>query len=81
MQAGSAYRTDVGAMYEVDSSQAMAALPDETVDVVVTSSPYALQFKKEYGTADKAEYVDWFRPFGMQVLALDESSALGDSKL
>ncbi len=70
MQATPAYTTDVGAMYEVDSSQAMAALPDETVDLVVTSPPYALQFKKEYGIADKDEYVDWFRPFGEEVFRI-----------
>lgn len=70
LQAAPAYTTDVGAMYEVDSSKAMAALPDESVDLVVTSPPYALQFKKEYGNADKDEYVDWFRPFGEQVFRI-----------
>jgi site-specific DNA-methyltransferase (cytosine-N4-specific) len=32
-----------------DSATAMAALPTESVDLVVTSPPYALHFKKEYG--------------------------------
>lgn len=61
------YTTDFGAMFHVDSSQGMAALPDESVDLVVTSPPYALHFKKEYGNADKDDYVDWFRPFGAQL--------------
>ena len=57
-------------MFQADSSQGMAALPDESVDLVVTSPPYALHFKKEYGNADKKDYVDWFRPFGAQVLRI-----------
>ena len=65
-----AYRTDLGAMFHVDSSQGMAALPTESVDLVVTSPPYALHFKKEYGNADKNEYVDWFRPFGEQLFRI-----------
>ena len=65
-----AYRTDFGAMFQVDSSHAMAALPTDSVDLVVTSPPYALHFKKEYGNADKDEYIDWFRPFGEQLFRI-----------
>ena len=54
-------------MYRIDSSQGMASLPDDSVDLVVTSPPYALQFKKEYGNASKEDYVEWFRPFGEQI--------------
>src|SRR5437868_12398123 len=32
------------------------------------SSPYALHFKKEYGNADKSDYVDWFCNFGREIL-------------
>jgi len=42
-------------------------MPDGCVDVVVTSPPYALHFKKEYGNADQKEYVEWFLPFGRQI--------------
>jgi DNA modification methylase len=62
-----AYTTDFGAMVTGDSAQGMAALPEGSVDLVVTSPPYALHFKKEYGNAEKADYVDWFRPFGEQI--------------
>lgn len=37
------------------------------MNLVITSPPYALHFKKEYGNVDKADYVDWFRPFGEQI--------------
>jgi DNA modification methylase len=35
--------------------------------LVITSPPYALHFKKEYGNANKTEYVEWFRPFAQQI--------------
>jgi len=62
-----AYCTPFGAMVCGDAATAMAALPNESVDLVVTSPPYALHFKKEYGNADKAAYVEWFRPFAQQI--------------
>ena len=65
-----AYTTDFGAMFHVDSSRGMAALPKDSVDLIVTSPPYALHFKKEYGNANKDEYVDWFRPFGVQLFRI-----------
>jgi site-specific DNA-methyltransferase (cytosine-N4-specific) len=54
-------------MYEADAARLLAALPDESLDLVVTSPPYALHFKKEYGNVDKDGYVDWFRPFGREI--------------
>lgn len=62
-----AFRTDLGAMYCGDSVALMKKLPAGSVNLVVTSPPYALHFKKEYGNADKATYVEWFRPFAEQV--------------
>jgi DNA modification methylase len=35
--------------------------------LVVTSPPYALHFKKEYGNAEKHQYVDWFLPFAREI--------------
>ncbi|MEW6755536.1 MAG: site-specific DNA-methyltransferase [Candidatus Latescibacterota bacterium] len=35
--------------------------------MVVTSPPYALHFKKEYGNVDKHGYVEWFLPFAREV--------------
>lgn len=61
------YKTRFGAAYVGDSAQFLARLPDESVNLVVTSPPYALHFKKEYGNVDKADYVEWLRPFGEQI--------------
>ena len=34
----------------------------------MTSPPYALHFKKEYGNASKQDYVRWFLPFATEIL-------------
>jgi len=64
------YSTDLGQAYCADSLKLLPKLPDASVDLVVTSPPYALHFKKEYGNADQREYVEWFLPFGREILRL-----------
>lgn len=61
------YRTDLGAMYCADSLELMRQIGDDSVDLVVTSPPYALHFKKEYGNADQREYVSWLLPFAHEI--------------
>jgi len=73
------YRTEAGAAYLGDSLETLAALPDGSVNLVFTSPPYALHFKKEYGNVSKADYVEWFLPFAREikrVLADDGSFVL-----
>jgi site-specific DNA-methyltransferase (cytosine-N4-specific) len=59
--------TPLGRLDVCDSLAGMRALPSDSVDLVVTSPPYALHFKKEYGNADQAQYVEWFLPFAEQI--------------
>ncbi len=61
------YCTDLGAMFEGDSAHLLRGLPAQSVSLVVTSPPYALHYKKEYGNADKEAYVEWFRPFAREI--------------
>lgn len=61
------YRASFGAMFAGDAAELLSMLPPSCVDLVVTSPPYALHFKKEYGNADKEQYLEWFRPFGEQM--------------
>lgn len=61
------YRTDWGAAYCTDSLPWLSAIPEESVDLVLTSPPYALEFKKEYGNVAKDKYVEWLRPFGAEI--------------
>ena len=62
------YSTPLGDAYLADSLTLLRALPEGSVNAVVTSPPYALHFKKEYGNADKADYVAWFADFGREIL-------------
>ena len=61
------YQTDQGAMFAGDAAQLLGKVPDESVAMVLTSPPYALHFKKEYGNVDKDAYVGWFRPFAREI--------------
>jgi len=58
-----AYFTSRGAAYIGDSRELLEELPDASVDLVVTSPPFALQRQKEYGNLDQDEYIDWFLEF------------------
>ncbi len=62
-----AYHTGLGRAICGDSLEVMAREPAGSVDLVVTSPPYALHFKKEYGNASQADYVDWFLPFAKEI--------------
>ena len=44
----------------------METLPSESVDLILTSPPFALKRKKEYGNKSEEEYVNWFEDFGLQ---------------
>lgn len=62
-----AYQTGLGAAYVGDSLEAMRAIADNSIDLVITSPPYALHFKKAYGNVAASEYVAWFLPFAAEI--------------
>jgi DNA modification methylase len=62
------FTTRLGSAYHTDALAFLKSLPDSSVNLVMTSPPYALHFKKEYGNASKSEYVDWFIPFAREIL-------------
>ena len=73
------YTTPLGAAYLGDSRNLLRELPSESVNLVLTSPPYALHFKKAYGNVAKNEYVEWFLTFAEEikrVLAPDGSFVL-----
>jgi len=45
-----------------DSKEMLKKLQDNSVDLVVTSPPYADQRKGTYGGIHPDKYVDWFLP-------------------
>lgn len=61
------YVTRFGKAYVGDAADLLEALPSSSVDLVLTSPPFALQRKKEYGNPDQDEYVDWLSSFAPQV--------------
>ena len=63
----SLYRTQRGRAYVGDSLQLLAELPDSSIDLVLTSPPFALQRQKTYGNVEETDYVKWIRPFGEEV--------------
>ncbi len=64
------YSTTLGDAYLGDALHVLKAMPEASVGAVITSPPYALHFKKEYGNAEKHDYVDWFLPFAKEILRI-----------
>ncbi len=61
------YTTHYGAAYVGDALELLQGLPDESIDLVLTSPPFALQRQKEYGNVDQDEYVDWLLSFAIEI--------------
>lgn len=64
------FTSDFGAAYLGDSLDLLKTIPTGSVNLVVTSPPYALHFKKAYGNENKDRYVDWFLPFAKEILRI-----------
>lgn len=62
-----AYSTHLGTCYCGDTLELLREVPDESLNLVITSPPFALLRKKEYGNKDQDEYVDWLTQFGALV--------------
>ena len=55
-------------IFQGDSAEVLKTLPDNTIDLVVTSPPYADQRKSTYGGVSTDQYVEWFLPISEQLL-------------
>jgi site-specific DNA-methyltransferase (cytosine-N4-specific) len=62
-----AYETDLGRCHHADALEVLRDLPENSIDLVLTSPPYALRRKKRYGNADATAYMEWFLPFAEQI--------------
>ncbi|MBI4032580.1 site-specific DNA-methyltransferase [Candidatus Berkelbacteria bacterium] len=60
------YRTKHGLQVCADSREILRDLPEESVDLIVTSPPFALLRKKSYGNEDQDSYVGWLVEFGRE---------------
>jgi site-specific DNA-methyltransferase (cytosine-N4-specific) len=75
------YATANGSAYLADAKDLLTHKSlAGTVDLVVTSPPYALQRKKEYGNVEPAKYVAWFLDFAriFHTILKDEGSLVID---
>ncbi|WP_304288144.1 site-specific DNA-methyltransferase [Capnocytophaga leadbetteri] len=57
-------------IFHGDSAEVLKALPDNTIDLIVTSPPYADQRKNTYGGVTTDQYVEWFLPISAQLLRI-----------
>ena len=62
------YTTHHGAAYCGDALELLKQLEDNSINLVITSPPFALQRKKEYGNKEQVEYVEWLAQFATLVL-------------
>ena len=59
-----AYRTELGEAWLGDSIETLQnEVEDESINLIMTSPPFALQRPKEYGNETQESYVTWFLPF------------------
>lgn len=65
-----------GSAYLGDSLHLLKSVPDDYINLILTSPPFALTSKKEYGNKNADEYVDWFLDFAKEfkrILTIDGS--------
>ncbi|MGD0073396.1 MAG: DNA methyltransferase [Candidatus Binataceae bacterium] len=60
------HKTKHGQILLGDSLSYLASVKEASADLIVTSPPFGLVRKKDYGNVESHEYVEWFRPFGQQ---------------
>lgn len=60
------FKTEFGRMYLGDALELMSVMEDHSVDLIMTSPPFGLVRKKDYGNVDADQYLDWFRPFAKE---------------
>jgi len=67
MQTPPLYITRQGRAIVGDAFALLKELEDDSVDLVVTSPPFALRRQKSYGNVEETEYVAWITPFAREV--------------
>ena len=57
-------KTNLGKIVHSDSLKYLKKLDDNSIDLIITSPPFALTRKKAYGNKQGDEYLEWLREFG-----------------
>lgn len=58
-------KTKLGEIVHADSKKFLTTLEDDSIDLIVTSPPFALTREKAYGNEKGEAYMDWLREFGL----------------
>lgn len=64
---GLSYQTKLGRAFCGDALDLLQELDDGSVNLVMTSPPFALQRQKAYGNKDQHDYIDWLSAFAAVV--------------
>jgi len=54
------FETEKGAAYLTDTIKLLKEIPPNSIDLIMTSPPFALVRKKSYGNEDEEAYIKWF---------------------
>ncbi|QSJ17896.1 site-specific DNA-methyltransferase [Nostoc sp. UHCC 0702] len=60
------YTQNHGAVYLGDSLELIKFIDDNSINLILTSPPFALTRKKAYGNESAEKYVEWFLPFAYE---------------
>ena len=58
----------VDKIFNNDCLKVLPKLPKNSVDLIVTSPPYAQKRKKSYDGVAESQYVEWFLPISAELL-------------
>lgn len=58
---------ELNTIYNEDCLVGLADIPDNSVDVIFTSPPYADRRKSTYGGVHETKYIDWFIPIAKEM--------------
>ena len=67
-ETGKALNEQVDTLFLGDSIKLLRSLPDDSVDFVITSPPYADNRKSTYQGVPMDQYVEWFTPYTAEIL-------------
>ena len=72
--------TRLGRVYGADSLDVMRSSAPESIHLIMTSPPFALTRKKDYGNEQEDAYLQWFQPFAKQFFRIlrDDGSLVID---
>ena len=60
------HQTKLGRIFHADSLKVMKNYESASVDLIMTSPPFALTRKKDYGNKQEDDYLKWFQDFAEQ---------------